>query len=230
VLLDDDFASIVRALRLGRRIYDNLRKAMAYIVAVHLPIAGLALLPLLMGWPLLLTPMLIAMLELVIDPTCSIVFEAEHGERDLMRRPPRRAGGPVLSARLIVWSVLQGALALAAVCGVVVWATRAGRNADQVRLLGWLALIGVNMALVLTNRRHDLGDSARLARADTVLWWCLGLTATLAALTTLVPLVRGFLSMQLPAGRQLLVPLGVSLLLSLLLQLLKPLWARDLRA
>ena len=200
VLLDDDFASIVRALRLGRRIYDNLRKAMAYILAVHLPIAGLALLPLLMGWPLLLTPMLIAMLELVIDPTCSIVFEAEHGERDLMRRPPRRAGGPVLPARLIVWSLLQGGLALAVVCGVVVWATRAGQHPEQVRLVGWLALIGANMALVLTNRRHDVGDSARLARADTVLWWGFGLTATLAALTTVVPPVRGFLSMELPPG------------------------------
>ena len=80
VLLDDDFASIVRTVRLGRRIYDNLRKAMAYIVAVHVPIAGLALLPLLFGLPLLLTPIHIAFLEMVIDPACSIVFEAEPDE------------------------------------------------------------------------------------------------------------------------------------------------------
>ena len=98
VLLDDDFGSIVRTIRLGRRIYDNLRKAMAYIVAVHVPIAGLALLPLLFGLPLVLTPVHIAFLEMVIDPACSIVFEAEPDEDDLMRRPPRSAGEPAAVA------------------------------------------------------------------------------------------------------------------------------------
>src|SRR5262250_3807492 len=85
VLLDDDFATIVSAVRLGRRIYDNLRKAMAYILAIHVPIAGLALIPLLFGLPLLFWPLHIALLELVIDPMCSIVFEAEGEESDVMQ-------------------------------------------------------------------------------------------------------------------------------------------------
>ena len=89
VLLDDDFGSIVKAVRLGRRIYDNLRKAMGFIFAVHVPIAGLALLPLLFGLPILFGPMHIAFLEMVIDPVCSLVFEAETEEDDVMRRPPR---------------------------------------------------------------------------------------------------------------------------------------------
>src|SRR5271165_1650338 len=76
VLLDDDFASIIEAIRLGRRIYDNLRKAMAYILAVHVPIAGLSLLPLVCGWPLIFMPVHIVFLEMVIDPVSSIVFEA----------------------------------------------------------------------------------------------------------------------------------------------------------
>src|SRR6185437_13239271 len=84
VLLDDDFASIVATIRLGRRIYDNLRKAIQYIVAVHIPIAGLALLPLLLGMPLILMPVQIAFLEMVIDPACSVVFESEAEERDVM--------------------------------------------------------------------------------------------------------------------------------------------------
>ena len=91
VLLDDDFGSIVKAVRLGRRIYDNLRKAMGFILAVHVPIAGLALLPLLFGLPDPLRPMHIAFLEMVIDPVCSLVFEAETEEDDVMRRPPRRS-------------------------------------------------------------------------------------------------------------------------------------------
>ena len=87
VLLDDDFGSIVKAIRLGRRIYDNLRKAMGFIFAVHVPIAGLALLPLMFGLPILFGPMHIAFLEMVIDPVCSLVFEAETEEDDVMRRP-----------------------------------------------------------------------------------------------------------------------------------------------
>ena len=95
VLLDDDFGVIVGAVRLGRRIYDNLRKAMTYILAVHVPIAGLALLPLLSGGPMLLTPMMVALLELIIDPACSVVFEAEPEDEGTMRRPPREPGAPL---------------------------------------------------------------------------------------------------------------------------------------
>ena len=91
VLLDDDFASIVRAVRLGRRIYDNIRKAMSYLVSVHVPIAGLGLLPVLLGGPLLLFPVHVVFLEFVIDPACSIVFEAEPAEPDVMRSRPGRA-------------------------------------------------------------------------------------------------------------------------------------------
>ena len=99
VLLDDDFGSIVKAIRLGRRIYDNLRKAMGFIFAVHVPIAGLPLLPLLFGLPILFGPMHIAFLEMVIDPVCSLVFEAETEEDDVMRRPPRPPDQPLFSGR-----------------------------------------------------------------------------------------------------------------------------------
>ena len=111
VLLDDDFGSIVKAVRLGRRIYDNLRKAMGFIFAVHVPIAGLALLPLIFGLPIMFGPMHIAFLEMVIDPVCSLVFEAETEEDDVMR--VRRARRPNrCSPALIVWSLLQGTVAV----------------------------------------------------------------------------------------------------------------------
>ena len=113
VLLDDDFGSIVQAIRLGRRIYDNLRKSMGLIFAVHVPIAGLALLPLLLGRPIIFGPMHIAFLEMVIDPVCSLVFEDETEEDDITRRRPRLPDEPLFSWQLIAWSILQGALALA---------------------------------------------------------------------------------------------------------------------
>ena len=112
VLLDDDFGSIVKTIRLGRRVYDNLRKAIEYIVAVHIPIAGLALLPLLFGLPLMLTPIHIAFLEMVIDPACSVVLEAEEEEDDVMRRPPRDPASPLLLPRRILWAILQGVIVL----------------------------------------------------------------------------------------------------------------------
>ena len=126
VLLDDDFGSIVKAVRLGRRIYDNLRKAMGFIFAVHVPIAGLALLPLLFGLPILYGPMHIAFLEMVIDPVCSLVFEAETEEDDVMRRPPRVPDEPLFSGPLIGWSLLQGAFAFVLVSVIYIMALRRG--------------------------------------------------------------------------------------------------------
>lgn len=101
VLLDDQFASIVAAMRHGRRIYDNLQKAMGFVIAVHVPVAGLAILPLMLGMPMFLAPAHIAFLEMIIDPVCSLVFEAEPEEQGLMRRPPRDPAQPLLSRRAL---------------------------------------------------------------------------------------------------------------------------------
>ena len=89
VLLDDDFSSIVGGVKMGRRIFDNLKKAIAYIFSVHIPIAGLSALPVLLGWPLILLPVHIVFLEFIIDPACTTVFEAEPEETDIMQRKPR---------------------------------------------------------------------------------------------------------------------------------------------
>jgi P-type Ca2+ transporter type 2C len=151
VLLDDDFGSIVKAIRLGRRIYDNLRKAMSFILAVHIPIAGLALLPLLTGMPLLLGPVHIAFLEMIIDPVCSLVFEAETEEREVMQRPPRAPEEPLLPKSLLVWSALQGGLALVLTGGVVT-ANSYGMPANEVRALTFFSLVLVIVSLIFVNR------------------------------------------------------------------------------
>lgn len=152
VLLDDDFGSIVKTIRLGRRIYDNLRKAIEYIVAVHIPIAGLALLPLLLGLPLILTPIHIAFLEMVIDPACSVVFEAEEEEDDVMQRPPRDPESPLLLPKRILWAALQGLIALAILAGIFITAAHMGMPEPDLRALVFTSLVLINMGLILVNR------------------------------------------------------------------------------
>jgi Ca2+-transporting ATPase len=115
VLVDDNFASIVRGIRLGRRIFGNLQKSMQYIFAIHIPIAGMALVPMLMGWPPLMLPLHVALLELVIDPTCAIAFEQEPAEPDVMERTPRDPQTALFSAQQITWAAVQGLCVLTAV-------------------------------------------------------------------------------------------------------------------
>jgi Ca2+-transporting ATPase len=161
VLLDDEFSSIGATIRLGRRIYDNLRKAMTYILAIHVPIAGMALLPLVTGWPIVLWPLHIAFLEMIIDPACSIVFEAEREEADIMRRPPRPTESKLLSRDVILWGLVQGAVGLTVVGSIFLLSAGSGMPDPDVRALTFVSLVLVNLALVLVNLSysHDWRDT-----------------------------------------------------------------------
>jgi Ca2+-transporting ATPase len=150
VLLDDDFSSIVRAIKMGRRITDNLKKAMSYILAVHIPIAGMSFLPVLFNWPLVLLPIHIAFLELVIDPACSIVFEAEPEEEDVMKRPPKSIIKPFFSRRRMLISLIQGLIAMLAV--VFVYLLYKGHDVAEARGLAFATIVITNLGLILTNR------------------------------------------------------------------------------
>lgn len=182
VLLDDDFGSIVRTVRLGRRIYDNLRKAMGYILAIHVPIAGLALLPLIFGLPLVFGPVHIAFLEMVIDPVCSIVFEGEAAERDIMNRPPRRPDSPLFSPALVVWGLIQGAVALALVAGLFAANLWRGMPEEDSRALAFVTLVLVNLGLILVNRSFDSSFAATFFRPNRALWFVTGVAGGLLAL------------------------------------------------
>jgi len=221
VLLDDNFGAIVKAVRLGRRIFDNLRKAMAFVLAVHVPIAGLSLLPLLLGWPLVLSPVHIAFLELLIDPVCSIVFEAEEEEADVMRRPPRDPAAPLFSTHLIAWSVLQGMVVLVLVAGSFATLLRWDVPADQARALAFVALVSCNIALILANRALGGPLVAGWFKPNRMLWRMLLATAALLALVLAVPPVREVFRFGLPPVPLLAGALGLGLLALLLLEALK---------
>ena len=194
VLVDDNFASIVRAVRQGRRIYANLRKSMAYILAVHVPIAGMALLPLLLGWPIVLFPMHIALLELAIDPACAMVFENEPAEADVMRRPPRDPQEPLFAGWVLVQAVLQGLGVLAAVLLLYVWGGQ-HLGEDQARALAFTALVLGNLALIFFNRAGRSGLLASLRVPNRLLWGVVAFTLLLLALALHLPPLSSVLHM-----------------------------------
>ncbi|HEY8888365.1 MAG TPA: cation-translocating P-type ATPase, partial [Gallionella sp.] len=191
VLLNDDFASLVATIGLGRRIYDNLRKAMSYALAVHIPIVGMALLPVLLGEPLLLLPAHIMFLQMIIDPACSIFFEAEPAATDIMQRPPRQANQPLFGGELLTSSLLQGLVAFAVAAAIYAWAISRGFEENTVRALVFVAMVTGNIALVFSNRSLGVSWQGAWSRENPALWWIvLGGSAGLAVVTS-VPVLRG---------------------------------------
>jgi Ca2+-transporting ATPase len=173
VILDDDFSTIVEAIRSGRRIFDNLQKAMAFIFAIHVPIAGLALMPLILNWPLVLTPVHIVFLELIIDPACSIAFEAEPAEADIMTRPPRDPQAPLFGRNDILFSLLQGAVVLIAVLAVFALALHRGLGDADSRTLSFTTLVLGMLGLITVNRARDPSLLEALRAPNRAYWWVL---------------------------------------------------------
>lgn len=174
VLLNDDFSSIVDAVSMGRRIFDNLKKAIAYIFAVHVPIIGMSLIPVLFNMPLVLLPVQIVFLELIIDPACSIVFEAEPAEADVMNRPPRSLKEPLFDRKVISLSILQGISVLIIVLSVYVLALSRGQGDMEARALSFTTLIIANLGLILTNRSWSRTIFSTLRSPNKALWWVIG--------------------------------------------------------
>ncbi|MEN5343725.1 cation-translocating P-type ATPase [Achromobacter mucicolens] len=188
VLTRDDFSDILNAVRQSRRLFDNLSKAIVYIVAAHVPIAGLVILPLLFGWPELLRPAHVAFLEIVIGPLCGLAFESVAAEPDLMRRPPLPVEKPLFSLRTFLIGLAQG-LALLASAGVLyAWLQQTHTPADTARATAFCALVLGNLTLMVNNRsphqRHagTWDGATRLAVAATL---------ALLALTLQWPALRG---------------------------------------
>jgi len=192
VLLDDDFLSIVAAIRMGRRIFDNLRKAMAYIFAVHIPIAGLSLIPVALGWPLVLMPIHIVFMELIIDPACSTVFEAEPGEADVMKRPPRDPGESIFDRRTVIWSLLQGLTVLLVSLLVFVVGWTKGLETEESRAMAFATLIVANLTLILSNASWSRSLLGTLRSKNQAMWWVVGGAFVFLALVLYVPFLSQF--------------------------------------
>ncbi len=207
VLLQDDFASLVQAVRHGRRVFANLRKAIAFVLAVHLPIIGLALAPLLLGWPLVLMPVHILFLQLVIDPACSIVLEAEPLERGAMQAPPRSPQARLFDRHVWGRGLAQGVGLLAIV--VLAYAqARAASGADEVaRALAFVVLVVANLALIHVNRHWRRPARAHRAWNPAFVWMVLA-TAAVLLLVFLVPGLLAWLGFARPGAALWLAAAG----------------------
>ena len=190
VLLDDDFASIVAAVKMGRRIFDNIKKAIAFTFAVHVPIAGLSMLPVFIpSWPLLLLPVHIVFLELVIDPSCTFIYEAEQAEKDIMSRPPRDPAERLFSWKSLALSLLQG-MSVLAVCVGIFFFAKTDHGDDAARALTFTALVTSFIAIIVTNRSWSRSLLGILRTPNTAQWWVV--LGTIASLTLVLclPMAR----------------------------------------
>ncbi len=190
VLLDDDFASLVAGVRMGRRVFDNLKKGLAYILAVHIPIAGMTLAPVALNWPMILLPIHIAFLHLIIDPAGSVVFEAENEEKNVMARPPRRPTDPLFGRSLWTLALIQGGVVTAVVVGLYAAALYRGQPADDARAITFTALIVANLGLIFINRSWSHSGRSALSSGNTALWWVTGGSLVFLGLVLQVPLLR----------------------------------------
>lgn len=210
ILLDDRFASIVGGIRLGRRIFTNLRRAMTYIAAVHIPVAGLALLPILLGLPPLFYPMHLVLLELLLDPLCSIVFESEPSEADAMKRPPRRADEPLFGRRQIAFAGVQGAVMLLAVLGFYAWMQSAGDGEEVARAAAFIALVTGHLSLAVAEGRTP--GSPIFARERLVFWLIVAGAAVILTASVAVPFLAEILNFAMPSPTRLLAGILIGLL------------------
>jgi P-type Ca2+ transporter type 2C len=191
VLLDDDFSSIVQAVKLGRRIFDNLRKAMSYLLAIHIPIAGMSLIPVLFKLPLVLLPIHVAFLHLIIDPACSIVLEAEPAEATVMQRPPRNPKEPLFGKKTVGLAILQGSGILVIVFVVTL---HRGQGELDARALTFTTLILANLGLILSESSTDRLSPKILRSPNAALRWVIGGGLFFLAIVLYVPFLRQLFS------------------------------------
>lgn len=206
VLLDDRFSSIVAAVRSGRQIYQNMQKSMSYILGVHVAVAGMALLPVLLGWPILLYPMHIVFLELMIDPTCALAFENEPAEPTSMQVAPRAPGAPLFGGRTVLYALMIGLgslLTVLAAYGVALHYL----PEDKARAFAFGSLVAANIAQIFANRSHTRSLLQGLGTPNKLVWIVTGIALSMFVLVVYQPLLAGLFRFH-PLGA---AELGVSL-------------------
>lgn len=222
VLLDDNFASIVAAIRLGRKIFDNLQKAMSYILAIHIPIIGLTLLPAFFNaLPLLLMPIHIVFMELIVDPICSIAFESEQEEKDIMRRKPRKPDEKFFGGRLMAYSIVKGLLLLMLVLSVYFLTINEGHTDGEIRAIAFSALIIGNIVLILTSLSSSRSFVSVVTEKNIPLHSILITASIILYLVISVPVLQQVFSFGFPGYTHFIPALAGALLLLFLLELIK---------
>jgi Ca2+-transporting ATPase len=208
VLLDDSFTSIVAGVALGRRIFANLRRALTYVTAIHIPIAGLALTPILMGLPPLLLPAHVVLMELIIDPTCALVFESQPNEADAMLKPPRRRDESLFGPRELWLGFVQGLVVFLAVMSVYVIDNGLGAPEPQARGLAFATLVVGNLVLALSDA---LPRGASMFSRDNLAFWLVAFAASaMVAASLYAPVISELLRFEPPTWPKLVLALTLA--------------------
>ena len=191
VITDDDFTSIVAGIRRGRAIFANIQKAMSYVIAIHIPIFGMALTPVLVAdWPLILLPALVAFHEVIIDPASSIAFEMEEIDPDIMNRMPRQPRTGIFSRNDLLLAVGQGFAVFISVFFVFLMAIATQASEERIRSLTFTTLVIANVLLILINRSRSLTIwEAVFKRQNVAVPWIIGGAIALLLVILNVPIV-----------------------------------------
>ncbi|MET3649205.1 cation-translocating P-type ATPase [Phyllobacterium ifriqiyense] len=221
VLLDEDFGRIVSAVKMGRRIFDNLRKVMIYISAVHVPIAGLALLPLITGMPPLFFPAHVVLIEMIIDPMCSIVFERTPPESDIMKRPPRPVGDPLVGFAQVALGIVQGSALLFVCLGVYQLFLYQDTSVEAARTATFVAVTAGNLSLALSNSRREVVVLHLLERGRMSFWIASAIAVAIVSACIFQPHLASLFGFTRPAAGQAALAAAAGITAVFLFDLLK---------
>ncbi len=214
ILMDDNFSSIVKAIAEGRLIFDNIRKAIGFVMAIHIPIALMAIIPVLLGLPPLLTPVHVVILEFIIDPACTLVFESEKAEQHVMNRPPRNPKDKIFNKKMYLKSLAFGLIVSLAVFASYFSGRRFSSDAEVLRTMAFSTLLGMNCLLIASYRAD--GSLISILRKPNVAFWGVigGVGAFLIAVIN-IPLFRSLMHLTLLTPNeiiQIMIVIGISLL------------------
>lgn len=217
VLLDDDFGRIVDAVRLGRRIFENLRKVLIYIAAIHVPVALLALLPLLLGMPPMILPLHVVLIEMVVDPICSIAFENQPESQGLMQRGPRRSDEPLIGMRQLGLGIGFGIFMFFGCFALYAGAISADLGENSARTLAFVALTVANLMLVRVIASEGSALRALFARGHGAFWSIAVVVALIVTACIEVPAIAPLFRFENPGIGALLAVFAGSLIAMLVL-------------
>jgi Ca2+-transporting ATPase len=221
VLLDDDFSSLVKGIKEGRRIFDNLKLALIYILATHIPIAILSLLPIILGWPLLFFPVHIMFFELFIDPVCSVVFEAEGPSRDLMKRKPRNSKKSIVNRYNFFISLMQGLSVTLVILLSYRYCLSQGFGAEKARTISFMILIFADVFLILTNRSWSGNIFKNITKKNPYLWPVILMAVSVLILAAYLPFLQRIFSFAAISFNDIVISLGLAFLSILIFELTK---------
>ncbi|WP_295335101.1 cation-translocating P-type ATPase [Flavobacterium sp.] len=222
VLLDDNFTSIIHAIRSGRRIFDNLQKAMSYIIAIHIPIIGLVLMPAFFSWlPILLMPLHIVFLELIIDPVCAVAFESEQEEKKIMNRPPRKSDELFFGWSKILFSLFKGVLLLVMVIDVYAISIQEGHTDGEIRAIAFSSLIIGNVFLILSSLSDTRNFVSVLLEKNIAVIVISTIAFVILLLTITIPFFKDIFAFEFPGFAHFIPSVVGAVIMLLLLELAK---------